>query len=300
MSRHHSIAWQALPVGSHRLSCPACGRERRNDKTLGVTIDAAGAGVAHCFRCTFVETYRPDDRAHRNSHHQRHQPQHQPAHRRPEPVRVAVQSPVQHERLSAAGLGLWRASHPIAPGTPPAHYLNMRHCVLPPISGHLRWLPAHRHPSGHVGPCLVALLTDAISGEPRSLHFTWIAGGKKADVNPPRLLLKGHRKAGAVCRLWPDEFVTHGLAVAEGIESALSLAHGYTPVWSSIDAGNLSAFPVLAGVEVLVIAQDRDPTGEKAAAACAGRWAAAGRAVLVTQQAVGDLNDVVNALGVKP
>jgi phage/plasmid primase-like uncharacterized protein len=289
---HHRIDWANLSPGTHRLNCPACGRERRNDKTLGVTVDPAGAGVAHCFRCNYVETHRLD----RPDHKQRQQPT---RHRHPV-QRVAVETAPQHESLSPQGRALWRTSHPIVPGTPAAHYLHMRRCMLPPVSGHLRWLPAHRHPTGHVGPCLLALLTEAETRQPRSLHFTWIAGGRKADVTPPRLLLKGHRKAGAVCRLWPDEFVTHGLGIAEGIETALSLAHAYTPVWACVDAGNLSAFPVLGGIEALVIAQDRDPAGEKAAAACAGRWAGAGRSVLVTQQAVGDLNDVVNALGVKP
>lgn len=57
---NHHIEWAALPTGTHRLRCPACGRDRRADKTLGVTLDALGAGVAHCFRCAFVETYRAD------------------------------------------------------------------------------------------------------------------------------------------------------------------------------------------------------------------------------------------------
>lgn len=286
---NHHIEWAALPTGTHRLRCPACGRDRRADKTLGVTLDALGAGVAHCFRCAFVETYRADRPSHQRQHTARHR----------EPVqRVAVEAAPQHDTLSPQGRALWRASHPIAPGAPPAHYLTMRSCALPPVSGHLRWLPAHRHPTGHVGPCLVALLTDVATRQPKSLHFTWIAGGRKADVNPPRLLLKGHRKAGTVCRLWPDDFVTHGLGIAEGIETALSLAHGYAPVWACIDAGNLSTMPVLAGVGVLVIAQDRDPAGEKAAAMCATRWAAAGREVLVTRQEVNDLNDLVQGVAV--
>lgn len=286
---HHRIEWESLTTGTHRQNCPACGRERRNDKTVGVTIDAAGAGVAHCFRCAYVETHRPD-----RPDHKRQQPA-----RRLHPVQsVAVETAPQRDALSPQGRAVWRASHPIAPGTPAAHYLNMRRCALPPVSGHLRWLPSHRHPTGHVGPCLVALLTDTNTTAPRSLHFTWIAGGRKADVTPPRLLFKGHRKAGTVCRLWPDEDVTRGLGIAEGIETALSLAHAYTPVWACIDAGNLSAFPVLAGIESLVIAQDRDPAGEKAAAACAERWAGAGREVLVTRQQTNDLNDLVQSLEV--
>ena len=102
------------------------------------------------------------------------------------------------------------------------------------------------------------------------------ADGTKADVDPPRLLLGGHRKQGGVIRLWPDEAVTTGLAIAEGIETALSLAHDYKPVWSVIDAGNLAAFPVLPGIETLIIGADHDEAGLKAAAACADRWAAAG------------------------
>ena len=278
---HHRIEWESLPPGSHRLPCPTCGRGKR-DKTVGATLDHEGNGVAHCFRCEFVETYRP------------RQPERQ---QRRQPVpRVAVQTPPQATTLNASGRALWRASHPVLAGTPASHYLRMRRCVLPPPGSHLRWLPAHRHPSGHVGPCLVALLTDAATRAPRSLHFTWVAGGRKADVQPPRLLLRGHAKAGAVCRLWPDDAVTYGLGVAEGIETALSLAHGFKPVWAAIDAGNLAALPVLAGVQTLVIAQDRDPAGEKAARTCAERWVAEGREVFVTRQHDNDMNDTVQGV----
>lgn len=53
------IAWKEYAVGSYRLGCPACGRGPR-DKTLGLTVEADGKGVAHCFRCDFTETYRPE------------------------------------------------------------------------------------------------------------------------------------------------------------------------------------------------------------------------------------------------
>ena len=82
-------------------------------------------------------------------------------------------------------------------------------------------------------------------------------------------------------RLWPDECVTYGLAVAEGIETALSIAHDYKPVWSVIDAGNMKSFPVLPGIETLIIGADHDEAGIAAATACADRWAAAGLDVRV-------------------
>jgi hypothetical protein len=114
-----------------------------------------------------------------------------------------------------------------------------------------------------------------------SLHRTWLApdGSGKAPVEKPRLLLKGHDKAGGVVRLFPDDEVTSGLAIAEGIETALTAAHGFTPVWATIDAGNLAAFPVLDGIESLTVAIDHDKAGLDAFNGVAARWLAAGREV---------------------
>jgi phage/plasmid primase-like uncharacterized protein len=127
-----------------------------------------------------------------------------------------------------------------------------------------------------------------------TLHRTWVGpDGRKANVDPPRLLLGGHRKQGGVIRLWPDESVTRGLAVAEGVETALSLAWGFAPVWACIDAGNLAAFPHLSGVESLVIACDNDGAGRAAARACAARWVDAGAETFITRQTENDLNDVL-------
>lgn len=204
-----------------------------------------------------------------------------------------VQQPATHETLSDYGRALWDACRPVH-GTARG-YLMARRCVVPPEDGNLRCHSALKHAvSGYTGPALVALVTDAVTREPLSLHRTWIqADGRKADVDPPRLVLGGHRKQGGVIRLWPDEAVTYGLAVAEGIETALSLAHAYTPAWACIDAGNLAALPVLAGIETLLIGADNDPAGSKAANDCATRWAAAGVEVLVTQQSQNDINDAL-------
>lgn len=195
---------------------------------------------------------------------------------------------------------MWSACRPLS-GEALA-YLEARACAIPPRDGDLRWHPALKHPpSGHEGPALVALLTDAADARiARTLHRTWIqVSGKKAAVDPPRMLLGRHRKAGAVCRLWPDEAVSVGLGVAEGIESALSLAHACTPVWAAIDAGNLADLPVLDGIEALTIAADHDEAGERAAEDCARRWHAAGRRVFIVKapQAGADLNDVAQGGG---
>jgi phage/plasmid primase-like uncharacterized protein len=168
-----------------------------------------------------------------------------------------------------------------------------------PEDGHLRYHAELKHPpSGAVAPAMVALVTDAVTGEEITLHRTWIRGdGTKAPLDPPRMLLGGHRKAGGVIRLWPDEAVTTALGIAEGIETALSLAHAFRPVWACIDAGNLAAFPMLDGIESLTIAADNDAAGIAAAEACAARWTAAGREVRIVmpEKAGTDLNDLARA-----
>ncbi len=155
-----------------------------------------------------------------------------------------------------------------------------------------------RTPAAMSGPALVALVTDAVTDEPMTLHRTWVKpDGMKADVDPPRLLLGKHRKQGGVIRLWPDEAVSTGLAIGEGIETMLTIAHAFKPVWSAIDAGNLAAFPVLDGIESLLIVADHDEAGLKAAEQCADRWYRARREVRIAKSPIPgqDANDYARA-----
>jgi putative DNA primase/helicase len=270
------LAWDSFEVGNHRVNCSACGRPKSGDRTMGVTVDHDG-GVAHCFRCGHVETYRPA---------------------RGTSIRPgkAYSRPVQttkRDTLSEYGLELWRACKPVYGVA--LDYLKARHCAVPPEDGDLRFHPTLKHHSGYVGPALVGLVTHAETRQPMTLHRTWVKpDGTKADVDPPRSLLGRHRKAEGVIRLWPDDSVTTGLGIAEGIETALSLAHGYKPVWACIDAGNLADFPVLLGIESLLIAVDNDPAGVGAARMCAERWTRSGVKVLMvtSDKPKADLNDV--------
>ncbi len=255
-----------LPPGEHRLD-HLCPDGKRAKKTLGVTVQHDGSAMAHCFRCEYAEAWRA-----RGSHHRHH---------RPGKAAFRPVAPSKRERLAPHWHELFNACSPLS-GTAGEQYLQARGCVVPPDDADLRFHPELHHPSGYRGPALVALVTHAETRVPLTLHRTWIRpDGTKADVDPPRLLLGGHRKAGGVIRLWPDEAVTYGLAVAEGIETALSLAHAFEPVWSVIDAGNLATLPVLYGIETLVIGADHDDAGLKAANSCADRWAAAGLEVHV-------------------
>ncbi|MFM0011648.1 DUF7146 domain-containing protein [Paraburkholderia sediminicola] len=262
------INWPSYDPGEHRIQCPACGRGD-SDKTLGLTIESGGYGVAHCFRCAFVENYRPKQGAHLAMLTQ--------------PRIKGTPSIAKRETLANYARDLWAVSKPL--GGIGVAYLEARHCRVPPRDADLRWHPSLRHPCGYEGPALIALVTDAVTAEPISLHRTWIRDdGRKADLEYPRLLLgDGHRKQGGVIRLWPDDAVTTGLGIAEGIETALSLAHGFTPVWALIDAGNLAAFPHLPGIQTLMIGSDNDPTGSKAAYTCAEQWALADREVTLVE-----------------
>jgi hypothetical protein len=206
------------------------------------------------------------------------------------PVRRPAPSPVRRpdperglpETLDPRWLRYWQSLGPVSDVG--RAYLEARQCAIPPTDGDLRFDPAGRHLNGHEGPCLVAMVTDILTCDPISLHRTWIkADGTKADVDPPRLLLGGHRKAGGVIRLWPDEALTQGLAIAEGIETALSLARVFRPAWALIDAGNLTTLPALAGVDALTIAVDDDFAGVTAANTCAERWALSDRDVTLVE-----------------
>lgn len=267
------ITWNDYAVGNHRIHCPACNDGRT--KNLGVTITDDGKGVAHCFKCNYTESYRREHGAH-------YIPTVRPLHK---------PQAQKHETLNEWGRALWRDCHTLSGVA--VDYLKARHCWIPPEDGHLRWNPSLKHPSGYVGPALVALVTDIHTRQHLSLHRTWITPTGKADLETPRLPLANHTLKNGVIRLCPDDWVSGWLGLAEGIETALSLAHAYTPVWATIDAGHLAQFPVLAGVSELVIAQDQDPAGMAAASICANRWANAGRTVLVTNQQQNDLNDVL-------
>jgi putative DNA primase/helicase len=143
-------------------------------------------------------------------------------------------------------------------------------------------------------PALVALIQDIITGEPIAIHrreLTQEAGA----AGPPMSL--GPKRGGAI-RL--ARFNGGDLAIGEGVETCLAgMQLGSGPTWSVIDAGGMAAFPVLDHVGRLTIMADNDvsETGQRAAAACRDRWAAAGKAVrfAMPEKPGQDFNDVLLA-----
>ena len=243
-----------LPLGQYRQPCPKCERGAK-DRALSIKVDADGATFI-CHRCGYTGSDNPARDTYTRA-----------------PRQEPKADPLE---WSTTAVTIWRRTQSLR-GTVGAVYLQARGCAIPPRDSHLRFLPA----DGSYPPSLCAAVTDIVTARPISLHFTRLAadGSGKAGTDRDRLLLKGHRKAGGCIRLWPDDAVHAGLAIAEGIETSLAAAHAFTPVWSCVDAGNMAAFPVLPGVECLTIFADNDTAGIRASAAVADRWAAAGREV---------------------
>ena len=109
---------------------------------------------------------------------------------------------------------------------------------------------------------------------------------------------------GCVIRLWPDDAISTGLVLGEGIETTLAAAlrvrHRGTllqPAWAAGCADNMKHFPVLASITTLTLLVDNDKngTGQEAGAACSRRWVSAEREVIrLTARELGaDFNDIV-------
>lgn len=177
-------------------------------------------------------------------------------------------------------------------GTVVEEYLRSRWIVLPDgVAGDvIRFCASPR--------MMVALMRDIHTDEPCGIHRTFLTPeGAKIEK---RML---GRAKGAAIKLSPDEDVTSGLHIGEGIESTLSGMYvDLLPAWCLGSAGAIAAFPVLAGVQSLTIFRERDDTtgdinkaNVRASTECARRWQEARREVLFATPEHGDMNDVLRA-----
>jgi hypothetical protein len=211
-----------------------------------------------------------------------------------------AEAPPDDARTMAKVERIWTEAVPIV-GTPGEDWLIRRGILLDdvPHRGGLRFHPRCPYGAGRAVPCILVRFTDALTAIPRGLHRRVIAPG----VVPKTMALGPIGRA--VVRLWPDEDVTYGLVIGEGVETVLAAATGIEhrgtllqPAWACTVAGNVETFPVLAGIEALTILSDADANGrgQRAARRCAERWAAAGREVtILTPRQLGDFNDMVGS-----
>jgi hypothetical protein len=268
--------------------CPVCQPERRKGQNaLSLADGEGGRLLAHCKRagCGFTGIraalgigagdYRPPDPAQLARYE---------AERRAEAAKRARQA----ERC-------WQEARPIE-ATFAERYIRGRGiaCPLPPT---LRFHPAAWHgPGATKAPALVARVE---GGDGFAVHRTYLRpdGSGKAVLDPPKAMLGA--VAGGAVRLAD---APGALAVAEGIETALSLACGLlrapAAIWAALSTSGLRGLRLPPDPGRLTIAPDGDPAGRAAAHALAERAHAAGWAVSLLPAPEGrDWNDVLALKG---
>jgi hypothetical protein len=122
------------------------------------------------------------------------------------------------------------------------------------------------------------------------VHRTFLARDGSGKAPGKAKMMAG--RAGIV-RLVPDEGVTLGLGIGEGIETCLAVMQrfGWRPVWACGSAGAIARFPVLPGLALTIFA-DAGEAGADAAQQCAERWTAAGREVAIWTAPEDDFNTI--------
>lgn len=197
-------------------------------------------------------------------------------------------------QMRGFAISLWSAAQP-GEGTPVATYLReARGIDLDVIPPSLRFHPAIKHPSGVTLPAMVAIVEN-VRGEGIGIHRTFLRadGMGKADIQPSKAML-GPVRGGAV-RFSRDR---ETMAVAEGIESALSFAVATrTPTLAVLSTSGMKAvgLPAMPLASSLIVAADNDPAGLMAGRILARRAVDEGRAARVIHPPVEgeDFNDLL-------
>ena len=141
--------------------------------------------------------------------------------------------------------------------------------------------------------CIVGVMTDPVTAVPNgAISRTYI------DENLHKVCkAKTLGSPAGLIRPTPDEDISYGLYLAEGLETALTaMAKGLRPVWSTGSTALMKAFPVLSGIDCLTVLADHDASGvgEMAAREVEARWRRAGREARVfIPESPGDLNDLL-------
>ncbi|WP_449727668.1 DUF7146 domain-containing protein [Celeribacter naphthalenivorans] len=195
-----------------------------------------------------------------------------------------------HRKRSDQARRLWEVAQPIYSSIA-ERYLRKRgiSCPLPDT---LRYVETCWHPTAKRLPAMLCYVS---VGDGFALHRTYLCndGSGKAPVTPAKAML-GRTKGGAV-RLIRG----HGrLVVAEGVETALSLASGLIKdrptIWAALSASGMISLRLQQQPGLLTIAGDGDPAGRAAAGQLARRASDMGWQVSLMIAPEGqDWNDVL-------
>lgn len=234
---------------------------------------------------------------------------------RPAPEAVKAAQTADDEARRRKALALFLGGQERIAGTPVDGYLAARGIVLAELARQPRAL--RFHPECWCGevrrplPAMLAAITDG-AGLHVGTHRTWLAwdgvgAWRKAPLQDAKKTLG--RYAGGFIPLWRgasgkplrDAPAGEPLAVAEGIETALSVALACPElrVIASVALANMGSLILPASVGCVILCADNDTDNPKAAALldrAAERFAAEGREVRIARPPVGkDFNDTLRA-----
>ncbi|MFD0978210.1 DUF7146 domain-containing protein [Tropicimonas aquimaris] len=267
--------------------CPVCQPEGSKGQNALTLTDGRAGLLAHCKKshCAFADILAaagvmPGDYS------------------LPDPATVAQREADRRagaEKRARQAERCWLEAQPIM-GTLAETYLRGR-AIACPLPETLRFHPECWHgPTASRHPALVALVE---GGEGFAVHRTYLRpdGTGKAAVSPDKAMLG--RCAGGAVRFTE---APGPLAVAEGIETALSLACGLlgrpAAIWATLSTSGMRALRLPPEPGRLTIASDGDTAGRDAAHALAERAHLAGWAVSLLPAPEGrDWNDIINKKG---
>ncbi len=273
--------------------CPICQPERRADqRALSIAAGHTAPLLLHCWKrgCSYAQIAQAlGIRAGEYS------PPH-PA----ELARREAEKRAEAKCKAAQALRCWQEARPIE-GTIAETYLRQARGITCPLPPSLRYHPACYH--GGTAQCHPALVARVEGGGSFAVHRTYLRsdGKGKAAIEPAKAMLGA--VAGGAVRLTGQD---GALVVAEGIETALSLACGLLPgsvavtadIRAALSASGMDRLILPDRPGHLILAPDGDDVGRTAARSLAQRAVAAGWSV--TQHDPGDgrdFNDVLIAGG---
>ena len=264
--------------------CPVCQPERRRDQNALTLADGRdGRLLLNCKKsaCDFADILAAAGIA-------------PGSYTPPDPATIAQRerdAKAEAEKRAGQARRCWQEAQPIA-GTVAETYLRNRGitCPLPRTLGFhgscWHGATAKRHP---------ALISAVQGAGMAAVHRTYLRpdGGGKADIDPAKAMLGA--TAGGAVRLTEAQVP---LVVAEGIETALSLASGLlgrpATIWAALSTSGIRGLRLPPQPGRLTIAPDGDTAGREAANALAERAHALGWQVSLLPAPDGrDWNDVL-------
>jgi hypothetical protein len=207
------------------------------------------------------------------------------------------------ESRVAFALEVWNGAQPLADSIAERYLAETRGIdvnKLPPtIHEALRFHPRCVFGSRTFRPCLIALMRDLVTDAPVGVHRIGLAQANGKITKIDRMALG---RIGVV-KLWPMNG-SEQLVAGEGIETVLAAATRVpyrgaplTPAWSVVAKDGLRRLPMLPNIARLILLVDNDENneGQRAAELCQQIWKSAGRTtvLLIPKQKGWDFNDVV-------